>query len=58
MVYINPTISIPTLHVSGLKYTNQKTRTVRVDKKSKTTAWYLQETRFKYENTDRLEVKG
>lgn len=58
MVYVNPTISIPTLQVSGLKYTNQKTRTVRVDKKSKTTTWYLQETHFKYENTDRLEVKG
>lgn len=34
-VYIKPTISILTLNVSNLKYTNQKTGTIRVDKKKK-----------------------
>lgn len=52
MVYINPTMSILTLHVSGLKNTNQKTGTVRVDKNSSLNYMVLQETHFKYENTD------
>lgn len=57
MATLDPDISITTLHVNGLNTPNKRHRLAEWIKKHDSTTCCLQETHFKYNDTDTLKVK-